>query len=354
MYAFIPAIRHGINEQKSLQTLYNQLQQGSGGPQQQPDRIKPLIEVTTNGDLNNLAHYTSKYDEVFVDFPRYLVDRDNKHSGDVSDLLNKYSNDPVSFHRRNSSQNYTPVISGSLDPIDHSGFNQYVQDLSSDFDRLCIRLFVPTSGYTQAEKDEITSVINSTRDEDAILADVPDVAELSKNVRPNIEFIKNQLRGQEFYIFDLFEPRDDVNYNYGLVMGKHADVNGVGDFAIEPRFPQEIPDAAFQNIPKRVRQYERSHHSVNTTEDSDNYVNAVETMMQNGDLNQNHCPACQGLYDEYQMVQSDPNRKDLDAGFVKQMRMNHYAFSILNEEFPDMDAAVDAKDFDKDGYDDIT
>jgi len=353
MYTFIPAIRHGVNEQKALKSLHQKLSQGSGS-QQQADQVKPLIEVIEDDDLNNIPHYTARYDEVFVDFPRYLVDRDNMHSDDVGDLINAYSNDPVTFYRRNSNRDYTPVISGSLDPISHSGFEQYIQDLTADFSRLCVRLFVPVDEYTQAEKDELKNIINATRDEDAILADAPDVAELSDGIRPNIEFIKNQLGQQDFYVFDLFEPRGEVNYNYGLVMGKYADVDGVGDFAIEPRFQQDIPDAAFQHIPKRVRQYESPHHSVSTTEDSDNYVNAVETMIQTGDLDQNHCPACQELYDEFQDVQADPNRKDLDAGFVKQMRMNHYTYSVLNQEFPDMDAAADAKDFDKDGYDDIT
>lgn len=354
MYAFVPAIRHGVNEQKALKSLYNQLSQGSGGSQQQPDHVKPLIEVIEEDDLNNLPHYATRYDEVLVDFPRYLVDRDNMHSDDVGDLINTYSNDPVTFHRQNSTRDYTPVISGSLDPISHTDFEQYIQSLSADFSRLGIRLFVPVKEYTPAEKDKISDIINTTRNDDAVLADVPDVAGLSDGIRPNIEFIKNQLGKQDFYVFDIFEPRGEVNYNYGLVMGKYADVDGVGDFAIEPRFPQDIPDAAFQHIPKRVRQYESSHHSVSTTEDSDSYVNAVETMIQNGDLDQNHCPACKELYDKFQDVQADPSRKDLDAGFVKQMRMNHYIYSVLDEEFPNMDAAADAESFDKDGYDDIT
>jgi hypothetical protein len=354
MYSFIPAIRHGVNEQKALKRLHQHLNQGPGNPQQQPNRVKPLVEIIEDDDLNNLAHYTNRYDEVLVDFPRYLVDRENMHSDDVGDLINEYSNDPVTFHSRNSSKDCTPVISGSLDPINHANFKQYIQDLSTDFSRLCIRLFVPIRKYNQVERGELKDIISETRDDDAILADVPDVADLSDGVRPNIEFIKDQLDHQDFYVFDLFEPRGEVNYNYGLVMGKYADVDGVGDFAIEPRFQQDIPDAAFQHIPKRVRQYESPNHSVSTTEDSDNYVNAVETMIQNGDLDPNHCPACRELHDEYQNVQADPNRKDLDAGFVKQKRMNHYTYSVLNEEFPDMTAATDAKDFDQEGYDDIT
>lgn len=349
MYDFVPAIRHGVNEQKALQSLSDQLNQRQ---QQNTQQVKPLVEIIEEDDLNNLPHYTSKFDEVFVDFPRYLVDRDNMHSEDVADLISSYSNDPVSFHQRNSNHDYTPVVSGSLDPIDHSNFKSVISELS-DFDRICVRLFVPTKDYTNSEKDEIKGIINETRDQDAILVDVPDVADLSDHIRPNIDFIRNNIENQDFYVFDLFEPRGEVNYNYGLVMGKYADVDGVGDFAIEPRFQQDIPDAAFQHIPKRIRQYESSHHSVSTTEDSDNYINAVELMIQRGDLQPSHCPACKSLHNNYQTVQSSQSRKDLDAGFVKQMRMNHYTYSVLDEEFPDLDSATDARDFDKDGYDDI-
>lgn len=353
MYEFVPAIRHGRNEQKALKKLSNQLSQRSGSPQSKLGEIKPLIEIINQNDFNNLAHYTSQYNEVFVDFPRYLTNRDNKHKQDVADLSTSYSGSPVNFHKRNSNHGYTPVISGNLDPVDHSGFPQYIQDLSTDFDKLCVRLFVPADDYTQAEKSEIKAIINELRDGDAVLADVPDVAQLSSKIRPNIDFLKSEIGKQDFYIFDLFEPRTGMNYNYGLVMGKYAGVDGVGDFAIEPRFQQDIPPAAFQNIPKRVRQYESPNHAVSTTEDSDHYVNAVELMIQNGDLDPNHCPACQELYNEYQNVQSDPQRTDLDSGLVKQVRMNHYTYSVLTEEFPDMDAASDAQGFDQSGYNDI-
>lgn len=229
-----------------------------------------------------------------------------------------------------------------------------IQNLKSTFNRLCVRLFVSIDPYSSGEKAEIQNILSELRDDDAVLADTPDVDNLSTGIRPNIEFIKNELDAQDFYVFDLFEPRDGINYNYGLVMGKHADVDGIGDYILEPRFPSDIPAGAFQNIPKRVRQYESSSHSLDTTEDPDYYVNAIESMVRNGNLNQNHCQACQDLYDEYQMVQSTANRTDLDPGFVKRMRMNHYVYSVLGDEFPDMDAASSASSFDNTGYGNIT
>jgi hypothetical protein len=354
MYDFVPAIRHGPNEQEALQTLSDQLSRRNASSQQQPDRVKPLLEITDRDDLNNLLHYTSKYDEVFVDFPRYLSDRDNMYQDDVTDLIADFSNDPVTFHQRNSTGNYTPIISGTVDPVDHTVHQPAIQSLAPDFDRLCVRLFVPTDEYTPAEKSEIRDIIDESRSNDVILADTPDVAQLSTGLRPNIEFIQNEIGQQDFYIFDLFEPRGEINYNYGLVMGKHADVDGVGDYILEPRFPTDIPAAAFQNIPKRVRQYESTTHSVNTTEDTDYYVNAIENMVRNGDLDSNHCPACEELYNEYQMVNSTADRTDIGAGFAKQMRINHYMYSVLSEEFSAMDAASGANDFDNTGYGDIT
>ncbi|MDS0259345.1 hypothetical protein NDI56_08070 [Haloarcula sp. S1CR25-12] len=352
MYQFIPAIRHGVNEQKALNKLSQELSQKSG--QQASNKVKPLLEIVHNDDLNNIAHYTSEFDEVFVDFPRYLVDRENKHKDDVSDIISDYNNDPVKFFSKNSKLDYTPVISGSLDPISYSGFVQYIQSLQSDFNRICVRLFIPINTFTSSEENELKSIISELRDQDAVLADVVDVDQLSTAVRPNIDFIKSEIGNQDFYVFDVFEPRGEVNYNYGLVMGKHANVDGVGDFSIEPRFPNDIPDAAFQNIPKRVRQYDSSSHSVSTTEDSDHYVKAVDMMLKNNNLDINHCPACEKLYNEYQTVKSNSSRKDLDAGFVKQMRMNHYTYSVLAEEFPDMTTAADAASFDRNGYTDIS
>lgn len=352
MYTYIPAIRHGVNEQQALETLEDQLSQNSSG-QLNPDKIKPLLEIVEDSHTNNIPHYTSAFNEVFVDFPRYLVDRDNKHEDDVADLITRYSNSPVNFHTRNSNHNYTPVVSGHIDPIDHSNFTAYIQDLQSTFDRICVRLFVPIDPYTSAEENGIRDIIDELRDQDAVLVDVVDVDQLSTGIRPNIDFVRGEVNGPDFYIFDLFEPRDEVNYNYGLVMGKYAGVDAVGDFVIEPRFPSDIPDAAFQNIPKRMRQYESDLHAVDTTEDSDHYVNAVETMIANGDIDRNHCAACESIIDEYNNVQNDPGRTDLGAGFVKRMRMNHYTYSILDEEFSDMDSASDAEDFDQNGYDDI-
>ncbi|WP_311173829.1 hypothetical protein [Halobellus ordinarius] len=137
-------------------------------------------------------------------------------------------------------------------------------------------------------------------------------------------------------------------------MAKHTDVDGVGDFIIERRFAQDIPGAAFQNIPRRIQQYQDSQHTVNTWEDPDHYVSALETMVKNNELNANHCPFCKSLYEEYQRVRADPDRTDLYAGFVKQMRMNHYMYSVLQDEFPSMASASDAKQFDPQGYTEIT
>ncbi|WP_147465011.1 hypothetical protein [Halococcus sp. IIIV-5B] len=354
MYDYIPGIRHGTNEQQALEALSNQLSQAGGSQQQHSDRVKPLLEIVTKSDLNMVSRYVRNFSEVFVDFPRYLSYRDNKYRDDVDSLIRNFWNDPVTFHQLNSGMSYTPTLSGTIDPIDLSNYKAMIQTLHSYFNRICIRLFIPINTYSSSQENTIREILNELGTNDAVLADALNVDNLSTGLMPNIEFISNEMGAQDFYVFNLFEPRDGVNYNYGPVIGKHAGVDGVGDYVLERRFPSDIPPGAFPNIPKRVRQYESTSHSLDTTEDPDYYVNAIGSMVRSGNLNPNHCQACQDLYDEFQMVTSTANRIDLDAGFVKRMRMNHYMYSVLNDEFPNMDAASSASNFDSRGYNEIT
>lgn len=351
MDTYQPIIRHGMNEQKSLESIHNNFVRG--GNSNRVSQIEPFIEIIDDNYMNNIPDYASKYHEVFVDLPRYLIDRDNKHNDDVTQLASSYSNNPSRFHLQQSNQNYTPVISGTLDPIAHSDFDQFIQNLSSDFDRLATRFFVPIDKYTNQQKQEIRDALQELRAVDRVIADVPDVDNLSNGVRPNIEFLKQEISGQELFVSDIFEPRNGVNYNYSLVMAKYIDADGICDFTLEPRFPQDIPPEAFANIPKRIHHYKTQNHGTTTTEDSDHYVNVVEKMLQNGDLDPAHCPACDDLHDEYQTVRTSSSRTDIGTNFVKQKRINHYVYSLLDDEFRDMASATDAQSFDPNGYADI-
>ena len=355
MYTFVPAIRHGQNEEKAFKKFYDELDGADEDLEAGVEDIKPLVEIVSDDDIENIGKYTRRFDEVFVDLPRYLTNRDNEHKENIEDLLSEYSSDIVDFYIDNQEIDFTPIVSGEIDPIDHSSYSQMIQGLKSEFDRICVRLFIPVDEFSSAQEREIENILELLRENDAVILDVVDIRELDRGIRPNIETITEMTEDRDIYIFDLFEPRGEVNYNYGLVMTKHTEADGVGDFVIEPRFANydDIPDVAFQNIPRRIHQYEHTDHTVTTKQDSDKYLQAVEEMLNQNILEPNHCPFCEALVDEYRTVKSDPDRKDLGAGFVKQMRMNHYMYSVLANEFEDMASAMDAEGFDEDGFEDI-
>lgn len=353
MQDYIPILRHGQNEQKVMEKIESDLANTTKTWADQ-SLIKPLLEIVDDDHLNSISSYSGVYEEVLVDFPRYLQARDNKHQQQVNKLISDCGGDPVRFFNNIQAGNFTPVLSGELDPIDYPTYKANLDRLQSEFERVGARLFVPVDKYSDKDKTTVKSIIDSLREQDLLMVDVVDIRNIDQGIRSNLEYIESLDNNSKKYILDLFEPREDINYNYSLVMSKYLDFDGFGDFCLEPRFPDDIPPAAFVNIPKRVRQYKSNSHSVSTYEDPDRYLQVIKQMISRGTLDPNHCPFCHRLHDRYQNVSSNPNRKDLDNSFVKRARMGHYQFSLLQNEITDLDAASDAQDFDANGYDDIS
>lgn len=353
MQNYIPILRHGRNEQKVMGTLNSSLT-GSSESWADSTLIKPLIEVVEKSHINSVPSYSKKYDEVFVDLPEYLLDRENKHQSSVDGLLSKYGGDRSEFFDDIAGDDFVPVVSDRLDPIDYKNIKTKVKALKPNFDRIAVRLFIPVDRFDDKQESLITSIVDVLRPEDVILADVVDVRDIEKGIKSNLEFLTGICGENEAYVIDLFEPRDDLNYNYSLVMAKDVGTEGFGDYCLEPRFQDDIPDAAFVNIHKKVRQYKSDRHAVSEYDDPDHYVPVVEEMINRGAINPDHCRFCEELVENYREVESDPERTDLHNGFVKRARMGHYQVSLLKDEIPDLDAASDAEEFDSKGYEDIT
>ncbi len=354
MFDYVPILRHGRNEQEAMETLSSELSSASGDPHLDADTVRPLLEIIDEDDFNSLSSYTGSYDEVFVDFPRYLTDRDNQNEESVRDLISDYGDDPVRFFNAHAGKAFTPVVSGYIDPIDLTTYVSDIKRIQREFERIGVRIFIPVDEFSDLLEDRVESILGELRPTDAVMMDVVDIRDISKGIRSNLEFIISRIGDKDIYLLDLFEPRGDYNYNYSLVMSKDLGATGFGDFVLEPRFQEDIPPAAFQNIPRRIRQYQSSAHAVSTWEDPNHYMPVVEQMLSRGELDPDHCPFCQELKNEYDKVKSTSERTDLGTSFVKRMRMGHYQFAVLQDELPDLDAAGSADDFDSSGYADIT
>ncbi len=120
-------------------------------PQAPTNGLKPLIEVV---DLDLFQAFTNhmrkKFSEIMVDFPLYLLERHNKFSDSVQELVAVFP-DPTKFFVKYKSYIDIPVVSANHSVLlDYNLEKRFLQNLKPYFEKLAVRVRVPTVDLREA------------------------------------------------------------------------------------------------------------------------------------------------------------------------------------------------------------
>jgi hypothetical protein len=290
--------------------------------------LLPIIEVTEESDLDNLNSYAQAGSPVLVDAPRYLTETEepNDLTEDVDDLLSS-AGGSVEFLKENSNQIEVPVASGSLDsPSDYTGLNEYYDSLSDTYDRVALRVFIPSAELEDWQLEDLRSLEDEIDSEDIVLLDYFQSGNLGPpgTGRENLITASSIFEDHLRIILDAFNVFKGVNYNFGPAIANEAGVEGFGDFAVNQRYPpaEDIPMGLHDT--RTIRHYDFDDREIAEFEgEGFNGANSAYEDLSSWDKwNPDHCEFCEEAAAE----------NSEGFGFWKRVRVGHYIDSVLEEE----------------------
>jgi SepF-like predicted cell division protein (DUF552 family) len=323
--AYAPILRDGRIEQ-------NVMREFGGLRRFQSDDtldILPIIEVVSESDLDNLGVYAQTGTSVLVDVPEYLMETEepNGYTSDIEDLLSS-SSSPVEFLNDHSEQIPVPVVSGHLEPpFDYSEVTDRYENLSDDFDRVAVRVFIDESKLRRSQISDLENLADELSSDDIVLLDSIVPTELGPNstARENLNESASIFDGHQRVILDAFSVFRGVNYNFGPAIAREAGVSGFGDFAHDRRLPpaEDIPMG--QHDTRNIYHYDFEDRQQEKFQGENGYNgpnSAFESLSDWDKWDPDHCFFCE------QAEASDSE----GFGFWKEIRMGHYVESVVETE----------------------
>jgi hypothetical protein len=278
----------------------------------------PMVEILSEDDFDNLELFRSLSSQVLVDVPYYLAERTNKHQDSVAELLSEYSNVAELFNNKDLSE--TPVLSYSDQrPINYGEYVTLYKQLSGDFDRTALRLFISNRGFTDDQLEALENLQSVVSADDILLFDLVDTGGLDEGgtTRSKINGLIQRFDTGTKIILNAFQPYQDENVNYGPRLAKATGANGFGDFVVNRRIERNVP---IGDVNKHIRHYFPSEAEVNKFEGED-YDEAQAKLHNEPKWDGTHCDYCR--------------QADNESGhhpFWKRVRMGHYLESVLAGE----------------------
>jgi len=283
-----------------------------------------------------------------VDVPQYLLDYSNKYREEVDALSRAYP-DPINFLISFKNWIDIPVASSRLQPIpDYSVQRNAVARFSRDFQRVAVRLFVPSVDITQISVsiNSYIDLLKSIPEGSVILLDVPQVLGNEAVVATNVREMSSRasLLGHKLYVINAFDP-ETGGHNFGPYLAFENQLKGFGDLATERRWP---PTGGGGYPTAIIRYYDFQRYAIEEfREPLGGYQQAAQKLVgsivwQNHVAHRGSCRACSEV---------DRNAYQLSIAYWKQFRLEHYIASILNDTRNQYGAVTNAQDLDPDGHD---
>jgi len=318
-------------------------------PHVRGNALLPLLEVTDGYSFPAFAtRLRSYFGSVMVDVPQYLLDYSNKFREQADGLLRVYP-DPINFLVSFKSWIDIPVASSRLQPIpDYSVQRNAVGRLIQDFQRVAVRLFVPSVDITQISVsiNSYIDLLKNVPEGSIILLDIPEVSGNEAVVAANVREMSSRASqlGHKLYVINAFDP-DSGGHNFGPYLAFENQLKGFGDLATEHRWP---PTGGGGYPTAIIRYYDFQRYVVEEfRERLGGYEQAAQrlvgsTVWQNHVAHRRTCPACsevsRGAY-------------QLSSAYWKQFRLEHYIASILHDTRNQYSAVTNPQDLDPDGHD---
>lgn len=317
---YTPVLRPGRNERQVIQSF------GGLAEYIETDRdlnLKPLVEVGSDTDLDQLESFQDAGEEVFVDLPEYMISKPSDLAEPIRRTISEYGS-REEFYRANDSEIGIPTISTLADPPIRYGIHKSMQlALEDTFDRIVHRLIVRArkGGFTENQKSTLAEMADLTRPEsDVVLFDVVDVGYREGGVLDeNLSFLANTFEAFEVGVLNVFDAMEDQNVNYTPIIAERLGSEIFGDFAINKRFPPENggpPPVVY------LRHYYPNHGEVEKFEGED-YAEAANQLVDWADYDAGHCEYCREAANAVRQNEMGTPSK------WKRIRMGHYIESAL-------------------------
>jgi len=291
--------------------------------------IVPIIEIVDESDLDNLEVYAQAGNPILVDIPGYLTETEepNGFTAEVEELLEDVDS-PIEFLNQNYNKIDVPVVSGHLEsPFEYSILSSRYQNLSDDFARAAIRVFIGSSELTSKQRKDLQRLQDTISDGDILLLDSIEPAELGpkSTARKNLIEAASMFESNQRIILDAFSVFRGVNYNFGPTIARQIGVSGFGDFAHDRRLPpaEDIPMGMHDT--RNIYHYDYEDRQQRKFQGDDGYSgqdSAFEALSDWDRWNPNHCEFCE-----------EAEARDSEGPtFWKWVRVGHYIESVVETE----------------------
>lgn len=319
---YVPVLRDGRYERSVMEAF--------GGFRHFTDDgtldLMPIIELTAQGDLDNLGPYREAGTPVLVDAPQYLMQarKPNGLTERVETMLD--GDGPIEFLNDNIDKVNVPVISGPLEEsFNYTKLINRYHRLSDDFDKAAIRIFIPASEFRANQLDELREVKSEISDTDLVLLDYirSGSLNLSDPGRENLRNAATIFEGNHRTILDAFNVYEGENYNFGPAIARETGVEGFGDFAVDRRFPAEQAPPVGKYDTRNIRHYDYEEREVRKFQGNGftGSGSASDELEAWSKWNPDHCEFCK----EAETTTSE------GMGTWKKIRMGHYIESVIEE-----------------------
>lgn len=320
---YAPIFRDGRNERSVISTF--------GGLRRFADdntlNLLPIIELTSAEDFEHLDSYKQAGDDVLVDAPVYLTQTEapNGLTEDVQDLLS--GTDQSELLRDYCDKVDVPVVSGDLEqPFDYTTLIPRYRDLAEEFDKIAVRIFVPTSPLTGDQEEGLRSLAQELSQDDRVLLDYIHRGHLgpSGQGRQNLMEVASTFDSNPRTVLDAFNVYKGENYNFGPDIAREIGVAGFGDYAVDRRFPDRTAPPIGKWDTRNIRHYDFYDQDVKRFEgEGFNGDDGAYQELQRWDKwDDSHCQFCE---------QADATTSE-GMGTWKQIRMGHYIEAVIEEE----------------------
>lgn len=275
----------------------------------------PLVELVSEEDVENLGPYEDAGNSTLVELPHYLTDRSNKYQESVSALFDQYGN-AQDFYLDHSDNIDIPVVSGSIEPIDYAELRPILQDLTSEFDQIAVRLMI--SGFsnplTRDQKDSLEELNSAVRNEDILLFDLLDNG-VTDVLKDDLRYLSDLFEDNTKAVLNAFDAYDDHPDNQSPAIADDIGATAFGDYGINLRFK---PKGGGPTEETRLRHYYPDHSTVQFFR-GDDYQDAAEDLRDWNEWDRSHCDGCR---------RADRTTNN-DANTWSQIKMEHYFSSVL-------------------------
>lgn len=312
---FVPIIRN----KQTTERVFNRIGGlSSFSNETRENQLNPLVEITTEEDLEELHPYRGASDDLFVELPiyHYTTEEENDLADPVRSLTKEFGGQ-VGFYLSNLSEIDIPVISGSLEqPLSYTDIVEGYEKLSGETEEIAVRLFVSSRRLSSRQKSTLSNLEDIMSENEYLLMDIIEVG-VRGAIKQNMETLSKLFSNQKTIVLNAFNAPEGNPKNRGPKITAELGLNGFGDFVLGRRFENSFPYTG----PRKIRYYDPGSSEVVEYE-GDDYSEAAEDLSEEGYLNSNHCEFCLD-------ASGDAGNSPVTWSRIQK---GHYVVSALNED----------------------